>query len=714
MNGRGKPRTLAKLLILTALAGGTLLYASGQATRAADNRAMHMAREKAINSSIKNRFAKEGRQLGANWVQISLEEAARKALDVNLSLGISKLQTAMAGSAVTQAASAFDTRISVNGSYSGSKSFKRNEYGDKYFKGTISCNNASDGTESFKGQPLTKTQKDYCLEDLNNIAGETDNEGNALSIQNNQAGSPGVNEIPDDFQQNSPVFYTNGDTAAAMDLPIYRYMESLVPIAYIRYTQNPTGSPGIPPDYGIGRPAGMYTKTIKASEASRTGLTSSRSYNVSINQPLPYGMNVSASQSTTHTQKWWDLFPDSDTPTVGNYELPWTSSISGSLFVPVPGSKNFGPLAAREVATEKAELERDRSGWMDKNRINGVMLNVENAYWDLVRRSRELEATITNHRNMRRIAGKTKKMYQNQRVTEYAWMQVQAEVARVAGQEQIAWNNYVKASHTLNLLLRFDRNTLFLPTGYRHSLENPLNIGLEEALNKGIEENPQIQAQQVNLESAGLSFRESRRRTRPNINVSTSVSASQSNSVFGYEEYTDSMGHLFDPDSLSVTGSVSYNYPIRNRNVHSAMAMAKNGLEISKLQKRVSENQINLRIKNAHAGLASARERIIISARYLQLARVTLEKAKKLQKSRRVTEYELILKSNAYLEARKRHILAQVDAKKAEASLVAAMGTLGKRYQSPPSNNSASRNRGPGSVMMAGLTNGGSKREIER
>ncbi len=712
MNGRGKPKTLAKYLILTALAGGTLFYASGFNTQAADRGAARMAREKAINSSIKNRFARDGRLLGANWVPVSLEEAAKKALEVNLSLGISSLQKDMAKASVTQADASFDTQISLNGSYSGSKTFKRTEYGMKYFKGTVSCNNASTSTEFFQDQPLDKTQRDYCQQDL----------GLRQPIQVNQAGTIFFENDPYTYIANSqavggtPVLDSQGNQITnAADLPIYRFMDSLAPIAYIRYTQNATGSPGIPPEYGLGKPAGYYVKTIKASEASPRGLDSSRSYNLSIFQPLPYGMNISANQRTTHTQSpGWNLFPSSSVPTVGNYNLPWTSSISGSLSMPIPGTKNFGPLAAREVASEKAELGQGRTDWMDKSRINGVMLQVENAYWGLVSSSRVLEATISNHRNMRRIASKTEKMYDLQRVTEYGRLQVQSEVARVAGQEQIAWNNYVKASHTLNLLLRFDQKTFFLPTGYQDSLRNPLRIDLEEALAKGNSENPRIQAQQVSLETSGLTFRESRRRTRPDLSLSASVSASQSNSKFGYKEYTDSMGHLFDPDSLSVSGTLSYSYPLRNRNVHAAMAQARNGVKISKLQKRVSENQVSLQIKNAHAGLASARERIIISARYLHLAGVTLQKAKKLQGIRKVTEYELILKSTAYLEAKKRHILAQVDAKKAEAALVAAMGILGKRYNNPSSNNSVSHNRDLGSVMMASLTDNGSNREIKR
>ena len=386
-------------------------------------------------------------------------------------------------------------------------------------------------------------------------------------------------------------------------------------------------------------------------------------------------------------------------PNVGVYELPWTSSVSGSLFLPIPGSKYFGALAAREVASERAELEKGRSDWMDRSRVNSVLLQVENAYWGLVSGSRVLEATINNRANMGRIAAKTKSMFDARRVTEYAWLQVQSELSRVEGEEQIAWNNYVKASHELNLLLRFDRKTFFLPVGYRRAMENPLTIGLEEALAKGRSGSPQVQAQQVSLESAALGFRESRRRTRPDLSLSASVSASQSGSVFGYKEYTDSMGHLFDPDSLSMTGTVSYSYPWKNRAAHATVSQAKYGLEISKLQKRSTENQVSLQIKNAHASLASARERVVISARYLELARITLDKANKLQATRRVTEYELIVKSTEYLESRKRYILAQVDAKRAEAALVAAMGALGERYGQASSNPYTAHAASPALVM---------------
>ncbi|MBF0180569.1 MAG: TolC family protein [Magnetococcales bacterium] len=565
--------------------------------------------------------------IGKRWVEISLDQARQQAVEKNVTLQGSRLAQKWTSLQVDKAQTFFDTRISATAGYDKSITYERIEQGMKYFSGTTSCAGA------------TGARGTYCREDIANV-----------QIQ------PAKNAPP------------------TADQPVYRFFSSTVPIAYLRYTENPNTAI----DYGQGRPPGEYEHRITASEASLTTPSRSSNYSLVMTKPLPLGMQLTLNQETRRKKSEWVANALADDPLIGSYERPWTSSFGGTLTVPAPGSKWFGTLAQGEVAVEKAVLGDRQSAQEHHVRVNQVLLAVDQAFWSLVMATRTLDIIMVNRQELEQKVAKARTHLEMGRITKYGLAQIEAEWTRVKGREITAWQEYRMASHALGDLLEFDASTLFLPVGYAQAMENPLNMPLDQALEKGQKHNPDRYVQEARLEQARLAERESVQRSRPDVVLTASVTGKQSDAAFGYVSYNRSMIHLFDPDQLTLSWGGSYRYPWLNREARAAMGETEAVRDAAQTRLQQVENQVRRKITTAHIAFDSARERIGIASRHCDLARAALDKAVRMLERGYISDAEWIAKNGEWLEACQGLVLARTAAKVAESTLLAAMGELGR------------------------------------
>ncbi|MBF0382565.1 MAG: TolC family protein [Magnetococcales bacterium] len=593
--------------------------------------------ETRINQNLQT-WADNSKNINAEywqWEPVTPSDVVRLALQENISLKQQALNLQMANETLKEVkASRFDPVLSVSGTYSYSKTENRTETDNKYKKATTRCPQAGD-----------------------NIV--LDRFGSLESVI--LSGEAGYDATKALVSGDSWICLPEGN--ADYSQKIFIVFPTTSPVHYLRFDQV--------------RSAGFITAKEIASEADPSGPESKTgTVALGVSKPLPWGLNLAVNQKTVHTKKKWVLNPSADSPTVGSYGRPWISSLDASVSLPIPGGKNFGTHSTREIDVKLAGMDNQlaKSDYQDEK--NSLIQKVRKTFWNTVSAIRVLDATIKNRRDVELLVRKTQKLFDQHRVTSYEILQVKSELERVRGSETVAWNEYILASNTLSLLLNKPKSVLFMPVEYAEELDAFSKVGLDGAMQNGDKNNPKMHSKLVLVNKANVLARHGKNQARPDIFISGSVNASQSNSLFGYQTLGDSINHLLNPDKVTFTANLAWRYPWGNRSPKALLKKFNEQLAVSNLEQRITKNQIDLQIKNAHTNLNSALIRTAMSERQLKLTKMAYQKALRAQLLRRITEYEIIVKGGEVLNVEKQLILSQIAAKNAEIDLLTAMGTL--------------------------------------
>lgn len=436
------------------------------------------------------------------------------------------------------------------------------------------------------------------------------------------------------------------------------------------------------------RDATKVPKRIVASQAPLTGPTESYTYDAQLFQQLPWGANLTLAYQALDQETFFInnsaafRFNRPDFTLFGSYGRPWVSSFLASLSLPLPGSKDFGPYAEQDVGIKLADLSKERAFWVAESAINTTLRDMEVGYWDLIRTLLNLRVTIENRRGVEQLLARTEKLYELRIATNYDKAQVDAELARLQSQEESAWNAYVVASNALVRLLNLEETQVLLPVGYTQTLAYALSEqrDLNTVTSRGSTDNPDLAGVSVDVKAARIEQERRAVRTRPDVRLTATANVLQSNGVFGYNSFGDSINKTFDPDVLQQTYRVEYLYPWGNQAVKARLAQAEAVTTRQDLVVGLTNNRIYRDINNAQIDLASAEERVKITARNVELAELAYEKAIAQRELGGVTEYEIVQQNQRLLTARLDHIQAKTVRKQAEAQLLAALGVLPKSY----------------------------------
>lgn len=433
------------------------------------------------------------------------------------------------------------------------------------------------------------------------------------------------------------------------------------------------------------RAAGPAPTEVAASIAPVTGPTEAFNYEVALEQQLPWGSRLELLYQAVDQDTFFvenaPLLVDNPNPPLelvnfGSYGRPWVSSLLTRLALPLPGSQAFGRYAEQEVGIYRARFNKERAFWEAETAINNTLLEVDLAYWELIRSLLSLQATIENHQVVAKRLDVTKRRFELHEATNYDLAQVEDELARVLGEEERAWNGYVLASDDLVRLLDLPATSLLLPKGYSEVIKRAF-VAPQGAAVSG---NPERLAATVDVKRARLEEATSRVRKRPDVNFLGEAEFRQSNGVFGYESFGESLGNLADPDLITQTYSIEYLYPWGNRAVKAAFAGAQADRTRQQLRLQETQNRLSRQLRDAQVQLASAAERVAITARNVRLAQLAYDKAVSEEQARLVREVEVVSQSARLLNAQLDHIGALSERKQAEARVLAAIGVLGHMY----------------------------------
>jgi outer membrane protein TolC len=449
------------------------------------------------------------------------------------------------------------------------------------------------------------------------------------------------------------------------------------------------------------RAAGKVPSTIPASVAPVTGPTNSYTYDAELDQVLPWGGNLRLAYRALDQETFFInnsasfLSNQPGFTSFGSYNRPWVSSFLTQLVLPLPGSKEFGPYAEQSVAIKLADLNKERAFWLAESVINTTLRDMEVSYWELLRAQLNLRVTIENRQGVEQLLARTQKLYDLRMATNYDKAQVDAELARLQSLEESAWNAYVVASNALVRLLNLEETEVLLPVGYTQTLAYALSEqqDINAITSRGSADNPDLAAASVDVKSARIDQERSAVRTRPDVRLVATVNSIQSNGVYGYQSFGDSINKTFDPDVLQQNYSLVYLYPWRNQAVKARLNQAEAVTTRQELVVKQTDNSIYRDINNAQIALNSAGERVKITARNVELAELTYEKAVAQGELGLVGAYEIVQQNQRLLTARLDYIQAKTVRKQAEAQLLAALGVLPKSYAERTAQTALDRHR---------------------
>jgi outer membrane protein TolC len=428
---------------------------------------------------------------------------------------------------------------------------------------------------------------------------------------------------------------------------------------------------------------------IAASQESLTGALETYTYNIALDQQLPWGPRLELVYQAIEEDSFFvnnaNLLVDNPNPpldlvSAGSYDRPWISILLTRLALPVPGSKDFGPYAEQEVAIKLAKLDTESAYWDVRTVINNTLLQVDLTYWALINSLLNLQVIIENRKSVEELLALTERLFAEGEATNYDKAQVDSELARLQNEAAQACNSYVLASDALVQLLDMQADTLLLPSGYSKAIKEVQAIPQDPRGALATRGNPERFGAAVAIKSAQVAEQARTVQTRPDIGFIGEAELRQSNTAFGYANFGESLENVFDPDIITQRYGLEYRYPLGNREVKGALLQAQANTRQQQLQARLVANRIRREFLTARAAFASATERVAITRRQEELANLAYERALRQQRDLTVRAYEVVEQNVQRLQARRDTIQALTERQQAEARMLAAMGELAQVY----------------------------------
>jgi|GEM_PF-1621042 len=430
-------------------------------------------------------------------------------------------------------------------------------------------------------------------------------------------------------------------------------------------------------------------------ETNRPAVTS-----VGITQQLPWGPVLRLVDTSTYNKTYYSTAGQSF-----SYGAPWSSSLFAELTLPLPGAKGFGPLSPNDYAIKIAQKGGERAFWDVKTAVNSILLQIDLAYWDLVAGLENLAVTMENRKLVASLSPGFERMYKQDLVSRFDKSQMDAELARVRVDEELALNNYYRASTALAALLVDDPgNTaefILFPAGFSSAANEPLQPKLDEVQQASLKGRPEMMARQVDAEAGKLTLGFAQNQARADLSAVISTTASQDASVYGYKGIGGSLQDLVSPDQRNVSAALTSNYVFGQRAALAGIKTANANLAAAEYASKLTANGVIRDVNDAYSAYSSSLIRVQAAQDALKLSEFAYQQVeKRFQIGERVSQVELNRNRRDVLAGRQALINARIDVHRAQSRLLAAQGVIADRYPGKLAYNDFERHR----VAMLGAS----------
>ncbi|MBF0189321.1 MAG: TolC family protein, partial [Magnetococcales bacterium] len=437
----------------------------------------------------------------------------------------------------------------------------------------------------------------------------------------------------------------------------------------------------------------VFDSNVETSTATTRKDTSMNvdSQSLTIGQQLPWGPTLTLSTTVQQDERYYHEEKYS-------YDAPFATSMTGSIWLPMPFSRYFGPDAPVEISIQQAKLNKKKTDYQLTSLINATLAQVDIAYWNQVKALETLRAAINNRKTVEEQVAQNTRLFDIGRATRYGKQQLEAELARTKVVEESARAGLLTASNTLAALIENNRekmrSVLYLPVGFHARMQDLHVPNYDASVADALANHPDLNLADVEIESRELALRQSDNNRRPDLSLSASLTHSQDSSTFGYKTLHESLANLDDPDTRSSSTTLSYNYPWKNRALKNAHERSRLSLEDGKLAQRSRSRDIVRDVANAVSGLHAAQASLKQAKLTHELTTTALEKLKRRAKVRGdVPQLEVVLKTRDRMQASINQINALVSGKQAETRLFSAQGAISSWLMNETAINAFDRHR---------------------
>lgn len=365
--------------------------------------------------------------------------------------------------------------------------------------------------------------------------------------------------------------------------------------------------------------------------------------------------------------------------------FPWTSSAFVSLSTPLPYTKGFGYEGALEnLGIALADSGTRRAVWARKAARNAALEQVAAAFWGLVLAGEQVEILGGHLATLNDRLERGERRFEQGLITNYDVSQLRAAVENLKNQREVVWNNYLVQSNSLLRLLSSDDRAVLLPVGFEGLLDTAREIAgpAGDSHARALETNPFIKVSMESLAASRTTVRYRENQTLPDVDLDLSYGVSQTDVTMGYDSIEESLAGLATPDKSDISIALRLTVPFYQRDDYAKLSRARAQERQAGDAATLTRNQVTMQVDAALREMSTARSQIRLTAQELELARFAYEKSLARRERELVTEFEVLRNYDDLLDAQLAHVAAQVRARTAQASLLAAEGVLDERYAS--------------------------------
>lgn len=371
----------------------------------------------------------------------------------------------------------------------------------------------------------------------------------------------------------------------------------------------------------------------------------------------------------------------------------WDNTLAVTVSQPLmEGSGRDGTAAQLLVARANTAV----SDAAFRAQVEQILLQVEQAYWDLVFAERDLEVKQSSLELARQQLERTDAQVEVGLLAPVESTQAEVQVASRETDLIVARNALEDARDDLRALMRADR----LPAGWETQIrpvEDPararLDVGLEEAMAAALESRPEVRQRQAAVAVREIEVDAGRDALQPRVDLLGQLATNGIGGDLILREgfpgevigvvpggYGDAVDQLVGLDFVSWRFGVNVAIPIGNSTAEGNYAQATINEDRAVTELERTRQQVVLEVRQAWRAVRAAAEGVVSTRRTRELAERQLEIETDRFDVGMSTNFEILQFQDDLTEARSAELQAMIRQRIAETQLRRAMGMLLEQY----------------------------------